>query len=94
MLTVLGYVAIVWLIASLILFFVELKKAPVIDERELFLRGDYDEKADPTKTYITVFCTHCKKNIDDKFCNNGIHLRKLGEEMVETCKKEEYFEPE
>ena len=93
MLTVLGYVAIVWLIASLILFFVEIKKAPVIDEREPFLHGDYDEKADPTEAYMSAFCAHCIKNIDGKFCNNGVHLRKLGDEMVETCKKEEYFEP-
>ena len=93
MLTVFGYIAIIWLIASIILFAVEIKKAPIIDERKPFLHGDYDEKVDPTEAYMTIFCAHCKKNIDGKFCNNGVHLRKLGDEMIESCKEEEYFEP-
>ena len=94
MLTVLGYIAIGWLIFSIVFFIVEAKKAPLIDDSLPFLKGDYDEKADPTKAYTTIFCAHCKKNIDGKFCNNGVHLKKLGDEMVETCKKEGYFEAE
>ena len=74
-----------------ILVFVEIKDAPVIDERKSFLYDDYDEDLDPTKKYVSVFCQHCAKNLDG-FCNNGKHFTKIDDEMVEICKKEEYFE--
>lgn len=75
-----------------ILVFVEIKDAPVIDDRAAFLHDDYDEDLDPTLKYKKVFCDHCIKNLDGIYCNNDKHLRKIGDEMVEICKKEEYFE--
>ena len=87
------YFIIVWLVLCVILACVEVRKAPIIDDSLPFLNGDYDEKADPTEAYMSTFCAHCIKNIDGKFCNNGVHLRMLGDEMIEACKKEGYFEP-
>jgi len=35
-------------VLGLIIFFVEIKKAPIIDDSEPFLHDDYDQKKDPT----------------------------------------------
>ena len=81
MIELIWYIIAAWVIACVILVYVEAKKAPVIDERKPFLHDDYDEDLDPTKKYMSVFCQHCVK-----------HFKKINDEMVETCKKEEYFE--
>ena len=91
MMGLIWYIIAAWVIVCVILVYVEVKKAPVIDERKPFLHDDYDEDLDPTKKYMSVFCQHCAKNLDG-YCNNGKYFRKIGDEMVEICKKEEYFE--
>lgn len=41
------YILIAMGVLGLIIFFVEIKKAPIIDDKEPFLRGDYDPDKDP-----------------------------------------------
>lgn len=75
-----------------ILLAYEIKRAPLLPDNVPFLHDDYDDEADPTNKHISIFCSHCIKNIDGMYCNNGKHLRKIGDEMIEECKKENYFE--
>ena len=87
------YLIIGWLGLSLILLIIEIKKAPLVDDKRPFLHDDYDPEKDPTAKYVSVFCNNCLKNLDGIYCNNGVHLRKIGDEMIEECEKEKYFEP-
>lgn len=41
------YILITMGVLGLIVFFMEIKKAPIIDDKEPFLRGDYDPNKDP-----------------------------------------------
>ena len=87
------YLIIAWLVISLTLLVYEIKKAPVVDEKLPFLNGDYDMYNDPTKNHKEALCKNCLKNIDGIYCNNGKHLKKIGDDMVAECIKEQYFEP-
>ena len=70
---------------SLAIILYEIKNAPLVD--------DNYESINPGDTYRKTFCGHCLKNIDGIYCNNGVHLRKMDDEMISICKKESYFEP-
>ena len=71
--------------ASIIIAFFEIKNAPLV--------GDNYEYINPNDIYKKKFCDYCLKNIDGIYCNNGVHLRKMDDEMINICKKESYFEP-
>ena len=86
------YALITLLIISLVLVFIEAKKAPLIDDSKPFLHDDYDPRLDPSKSFKSVFCEHCTKNIDGIYCNNGVQLSKMDDQMFDMCKKEGYFE--
>lgn len=81
-------VAIAWFVCSIVLFFKEIKKAPMVDDSKPFLHDDYDPEKDPTEKFKTTFCNNCIKKLD-WHCNNGTHFGK----MIELCKKESLFEP-
>jgi len=70
---------------SLAIILYEIKNAPLVD--------DNYEYINPSDTYRKTFCNHCLKNIDGIYCNNGVHLRKMDDEMINICRKENYFEP-
>lgn len=42
------YILVAMAVLGLIIFIVEAKNAPIIDDTEPFLHGDYDPKKDPT----------------------------------------------
>ena len=71
--------------ASLTIILYEIKNAPLVDD-------DY-EYINPSDAYKKTFCDNCLKNIDGMYCNNGVHLRKMDDEMISICKKKSYFEP-
>ena len=71
--------------ASLTIILYEIKNAPLVDD-------DY-EYINPSDAYKKTFCDNCLKNIDGMYCNNGVHLRKMNDEMINICKKESYFKP-
>jgi hypothetical protein len=70
---------------SLAIILYEIKNAPLV--------GDDYEYINPSDAYRKSFCDYCLKNIDGIYCNNGVHLRKINDEMINICKKESYFEP-
>ena len=74
----------------LVLFYVEIRKAPIINDDDL---SPFDDSQLSTaEKYKTVFCEHCLKRIDG-FCNNGVKFRKIDDEMIHICEEEEFFEP-
>jgi hypothetical protein len=70
---------------SLAIILYEIKNAPLV--------GDYHEHINPSDTCKKTFCDYCLKNIDGIYCNNGVHLRKIDDEMINICKKENFFKP-
>ena len=89
----LWYLFIAWMVICIVLVYVEVRKAPIVDDKMPFLHDDYDENKDPIEKYKEVFCEHCIKNVTG-FCNNGKHLSRIGEDMINMCKKEQLFEAE
>jgi len=73
------------LTVSVIILLYEIKNAPLV--------GDDYENIKPSDAYKKTFCDNCIKNIDGMYCNNGVHLRKIDDEMINICKKESFFEP-
>jgi len=73
------------LTVSAIILIYEIKNAPLV--------GDDYEHIKTSDAYRKTFCDNCIKNIDGMYCNNGVHLRKIDDEMINICKKESYFEP-
>ena len=74
----------IFAVSTMILLY-EIKNAPLV--------GDDYEHIKPSDVYRKRFCDNCIKNIDGMYCNNGVHLRKMDDEMINICKKESFFEP-
>lgn len=87
----------IWLIAVGILFAREIKKAPLVDERAPFLRGDYDPKNDPSIHTVEFdhaekFCSHCKYYDGVAMCLNDNNFGQITHDLVLCCKNNSYFE--
>ena len=77
-------------VSTMILLY-EIKNAPLVGDT--YLEDSY-KHTNSDDTFQDTFCKHCAKNIDGLYCNNGVHLRKIGNEMINICRKESYFEVE
>ena len=84
-------------IISTVLFIFEVKKAPLIDDKEPFLKGDYNPKEDPTlfaHDYAEKFCKHCKFYDAVAMCLHESNVGVVGVNLIENCKKASMFEAE
>lgn len=93
MIEIVCYIMVAIFLIALVLIYIEIKKAPLVDSSVPFLHDDYDENGDPTRKYINVFCKHCAKSLDEYYCKNGKNSMMIGDAAVEKCKKESLFEP-
>ena len=89
------YFLAILLIISLVLFIIEIKKAPLIDDKEPFLKGDYDPKEDPTLAiydYVETFCKNCKFYDGTAMCLHEDNIGVVDMNLIEACKKASMFE--
>ena len=94
-------VMMAFLCLSAYLFYTEAKHAPLIDEKEPFLYGDYDPKKDPTLKakleddmfhFAETFCTNCKYFDGTAMCLHEENFGELAGNLIKHCKKESMFE--
>lgn len=91
---ILYFLAILFII-SLVLFIIEIKKAPLIDDKEPFLNGDYGPKEDPTLAiydYAETFCKNCKFYDGTAMCLHENNIGVVDINLIEICKKGSMFE--
>ena len=89
------YVLGIIFIISTVLFISEIKKAPLLDDKEPFLEGDYNPKKDPTLfiyDYAEKFCKHCKFYDGTAMCLHEDNIGVVGLSLIDSCKKESMFE--
>lgn len=94
-------VMMAFLCISAYIFYTEAKHAPLVDEKEPFLHGDYGPKKDPTKKfkledeelhYAETFCEHCKFFDGTAMCLNEDNLGELSINLIKHCKAKSLFE--
>lgn len=89
------YVLGIIFIISTVLFISEIKKAPLLDDKEPFLEDDYNPKKDPTLfiyDYVEKFCKHCKFYDGTAMCLHEDNIGVVGLSLIDSCKKESMFE--
>ena len=83
-LIIFGFVIIIFGLISYVI-----NKSVEIDPKEPFLKGDYDERKDPTIKHLRVFCENCvfyKKGKCEKQNNT-----KINDEIINECKSSSLF---
>jgi hypothetical protein len=91
------YVLGIIFIISTVLFISEIKKAPLLDDKEPFLEGDYDPKEDSTLAiydYAETFCKNCKFYDGTAMCLHEDNIGVVDINLIEVCKKASMFEAE
>jgi hypothetical protein len=89
------YVLGIIFIISAVLFISEIKKAPLLDDKEPFLEGDYNPKKDPTLfvyDYAETFCKNCKFYDGTAMCLHEDNIGVVDMNLIDSCKKESMFE--
>ena len=87
MLIYIGYIFIILIIIYFGIAIYEVKNAPLIDSEHQTIN---EEKS--SEHFKNNFCNNCLKRIDG-FCNNGVKFVKINDEIIELCKKRNFFEP-
>ena len=72
---------------SLVLAYLEIKKAPIIDDREPFLFGDYDNMLE----HYNKFCKNCALLDEDNKCLHRHVIQPITRDIIEKCTAESMF---
>lgn len=93
---IIAFIGVAYIIISAIMFAYEIKHAPLVDEKEPFLRGDYDPKKDPTMHTVEYdhaekFCKFCKYYDGVAMCLHEDNLGQITHDLVMCCKNNSYF---
>jgi hypothetical protein len=87
MINIIVYAVIAWFVFSIILAYFEIKNAPIIDEKEPFLHGDYD----PLIEHHNKYCVNCAFLDNDGKCLHRYNVRNVDTQAIENCIKESMF---
>ena len=88
MISVILYIFVGWMLFSLTLAYIGIKEAQVVDDREPFLHGDYDQYTD----YYNKFCENCIFLDKDGKCLHRSVIQPITRDIIDKCKKESMFE--
>lgn len=83
-------VVAVIILVSLGIFLYEIKHAPLIDDNQPFLHGDYDE----INKHCDTFCKNCIFFDKIAMCLHGDNLGQIDNHTIHKCNRESLFKPE
>ena len=83
---------IIFALVSVFLMMYEAKHSVEVNPKEPFLRGDYDEKNDPTLKHQRVFCENCQFFDGTSICL-AEPMSEITDARVSHCKATSMFVP-